>query len=208
MNPPTKRYYCFWTQSLGCVTKSVLIKKTASSHYSFTPIKEQLQLLTTQEANRMVKELYSEFELTGIRTFNEVTKEWTITPMKDIVSSQHCRIWRTVKNHYLGLSHTKKRHCGLTSQYLNKGFLFSKTVVHMIIYKSYGLHECINGCCTKKFESFLFQLFAYLVRQFSGSRNIINGIPMVIYCFTGYKIPNKRIKTAFKHNLLLQWRFV
>ena len=72
--------------------KSVLIKKTASSHYSFTPIKEQLQLLTTQEANRMVKELYSEFELTGIRTFNEVTKEWTITPMKDIVSSQHCRI--------------------------------------------------------------------------------------------------------------------
>lgn len=65
--------------------KAFLSKKTASSHYSFTPIKEQLQLLTAQEADRMVKELYSEFESTGIRTFNEVTKEWSITPIEDIV---------------------------------------------------------------------------------------------------------------------------
>lgn len=65
--------------------KAFLSKETTSSRYSFTQIKEQLQLLTAQEADRIVEELYSEFESTGIRTFNEVTKEWTITPMEDIV---------------------------------------------------------------------------------------------------------------------------
>lgn len=65
--------------------KAFLSNETTPSRYSFTQIKEQLQLLTAQEADRMVKDLYSEFESTGIRTFNEVTKEWTITPMEDIV---------------------------------------------------------------------------------------------------------------------------
>jgi hypothetical protein len=65
--------------------KAFLSNETTPSRYSFTQIKEQLQLLTAQEADRIVEELNSEFESTGIRTFNEVTKQWMITPMEDIV---------------------------------------------------------------------------------------------------------------------------
>jgi hypothetical protein len=43
-----------------------------------------MKLDTVQEAGEIIQDLYSSFEDTGIRPFNEDTKRWSMTPMSEI----------------------------------------------------------------------------------------------------------------------------
>lgn len=58
--------------------------ETTDKRYSFTQEEDKMNLVTAQEANDIVDDLYSNFENEGIRTFNEDDKVWSITPISKI----------------------------------------------------------------------------------------------------------------------------
>lgn len=64
--------------------RAFLSTETTETRYSFTQKRDKMKLVTVQDAEQIIQDLYSSFEDTGIRTFNEDTKIWSITPMSEI----------------------------------------------------------------------------------------------------------------------------
>lgn len=64
--------------------RAFLSTETFETRYCFTQKRDKMKMITVQDAEEIIKDLYSSFEDTGIRTFNEDTKRWSITPMSEI----------------------------------------------------------------------------------------------------------------------------
>lgn len=64
--------------------KAFLSTETTKTRYCFTQKIDMMCLISASEADTIVDDLYSSFESTGIRTFDEDTKTWSITPISEI----------------------------------------------------------------------------------------------------------------------------
>lgn len=64
--------------------KAFLSVETTETRYCFTQERDMMCLISAGEADTIVDDLYSSFGSTGIRTFNEKTKTWSITPISEI----------------------------------------------------------------------------------------------------------------------------
>lgn len=61
-----------------------LSKETTEKRYSFTEKIGNMSVITEQEAKEMIIDLNATCALDGIRTLNEDTNTWSITPMSEI----------------------------------------------------------------------------------------------------------------------------
>lgn len=64
--------------------RGILSIETTETRYCFTQETGKIKLVTAQDAERVIEDLSNTLDGTGIRTFNQDEKTWSIIPLDEI----------------------------------------------------------------------------------------------------------------------------